>query len=37
VAKALPNARLVSVGGGPLINPAAPEVLALIEEALERG
>jgi esterase len=32
----LPNARLVTVGGGHLIDPAAPEILAFIEEASPR-
>ena len=34
LAAALPNARKALVGGGHLIDPAAPEVLAFIEEAL---
>lgn len=34
-ANALPNARTSLVGGGHLINPAAPEVLAFIEEVLD--
>ena len=34
MADALPNARSVLVGGGHLIDPAAPEVLAFIEEVL---
>lgn len=34
MAKALPNARTALVSGGHLINPAAPEVLAFIEEVL---
>ena len=34
MADALPNARTALVGGGHLINPAAPEVLAFIEEVL---
>lgn len=33
---ALPNARISLVGGGHLIDPAAPEVLAFIEEVLEK-
>ncbi|MGH2994451.1 MAG: alpha/beta fold hydrolase [Solirubrobacterales bacterium] len=35
LADALPNARTVLVGGGHLIDPAAPEVIAFIEEVLE--
>ena len=35
-ADALPNARTSVVSGGHLINPAAPEVLAFIDEVLER-
>jgi esterase len=34
MADALPNARTALVGGGHLINPAAPDVLAFIEEVL---
>ena len=34
IARTLPNARLSMVGGGHLIDPAAPEVLAFVEEAL---
>jgi pimeloyl-ACP methyl ester carboxylesterase len=34
LAHALPNARTVLVGGGHLIDPAAPEVIAFIEEEL---
>jgi pimeloyl-ACP methyl ester carboxylesterase len=34
MARALPNARLELVGGGHLINPAAPEVLDFIEGVL---
>ena len=34
--KALPNARTALVGGGHLIDPAAPEVIAFIEEVLAR-
>jgi hypothetical protein len=34
MAQALPDARTALVGGGHLIYPAAPEVLAFIEEAL---
>jgi pimeloyl-ACP methyl ester carboxylesterase len=34
LADALPNARAVLVGGGHLIDPAAPEVLAFVEQAL---
>jgi esterase len=34
LAAALPNARSALVGGGHLIDPAAPEVLAFIEEVL---
>lgn len=35
MADALPNARSALVGGGHLIDPAAPEVLAFIEEVLK--
>jgi esterase len=35
LAAALPNTRTALVSGGHLINPAAPEVLAFIEEVLE--
>jgi hypothetical protein len=35
MADALPNARLALIGGGHLIDPAAPEVLTFIEEALQ--
>jgi esterase len=35
LAGALPNARIARVGGGHLIDPAAPAVLAFIEEVLE--
>jgi pimeloyl-ACP methyl ester carboxylesterase len=35
MADALPNARTSLVGGGHLIDPAAPEVLAFVEEVLE--
>ena len=34
MAGALPDARTVLVAGGHLIDPAAPEVLAFIEEVL---
>lgn len=34
IAAAIPNARLSKVGGGHLIDPAAPEVLSFIEETL---
>jgi pimeloyl-ACP methyl ester carboxylesterase len=34
MAEALPNARMALVGGGHLINPAAPEVVAFIDEVL---
>jgi esterase len=37
LADALPNARTALVSGGHLINPAAPEVLAFIEEILENS
>lgn len=37
MAEVLPKARLVRVGGGHLVDPAAPEVLAFIEELLETG
>jgi pimeloyl-ACP methyl ester carboxylesterase len=36
MADALPNARRALVGGGHLIDPAAPEVLAFVEEVLGR-
>ena len=36
LADAIPNARLALVGGGHLIDPAAPEVLAFVEDVLER-
>jgi esterase len=35
LAEALPNARLARVGGGHLIDPASPGVIAFIEEVLE--
>jgi hypothetical protein len=35
MAEVLPNARLVRVGGGHLVDPAGPEVLAFIAETLE--
>ena len=35
LADALPNARLAMIGGGHLIDPAAPAVLAFIEEVLQ--
>jgi pimeloyl-ACP methyl ester carboxylesterase len=37
MAEVVPNARLVRIGGGHLIDPAGPEVLAFIEEVLETG
>lgn len=37
MAEVLPNARLVRIGGGHLIDPAGAEVLAFIEEVLETG
>lgn len=37
MAGALPDARTAVVGGGHLIDPAAPEVLAFVEEGLEHG
>jgi esterase len=37
MAEVLPNARLVRVGGGHLVDPAGAEVLAFIEETLEAG
>lgn len=37
MAEALPNARLVRIGGGHLIDPAGAEVLAFIGEVLEAG
>lgn len=37
MADALPNARSAFAGGGHLIDPAAPEVLAFIEEVLEES
>jgi hypothetical protein len=36
MADALPDARTALVAGGHLIDPAAPEVLAFVEEVLER-
>jgi hypothetical protein len=36
LAQALPHARLLRVGGGHLIDPASPEVIAFIEEVLEQ-
>jgi hypothetical protein len=35
MADALPDARIAFVGGGHLIDPAAPEVMTLIGETLE--
>jgi hypothetical protein len=35
MAEALPGARTERVGGGHLVNPAAPPVLAFVEEVLE--
>jgi hypothetical protein len=35
MAEVVPNARMVRVGGGHLVDPAGPEVLAFIEEVLE--
>jgi esterase len=37
MAEVLPNARLVRIGGGHLIDPAGAEVLVFIEEVLETG
>jgi esterase len=37
MAEVLPNARLVRIGGGHLVDPGGPEVLAFIEQALETG
>lgn len=37
MAGALPNARMALVAGGHLIDPAAPEVLAFVEEVLASG
>ena len=37
MAEVLPNARLVRVGGGHLVDPAGPEVLQFIEEVVEGG
>jgi pimeloyl-ACP methyl ester carboxylesterase len=37
LAEALPAARLSRVGGGHLIDPASPEVIAFIEDVLEAG
>ena len=37
MADALPDARLALIGGGHLIDPAAPEVLTFIEEILRSG
>ena len=34
LAKAIPNARLSQVGGGHIIDPAAPEVIAFVEQVL---
>ena len=34
LAAALPDARTVTVGGGHIIDPAAPEVVAFVEEVL---
>ena len=36
LAAALPNARLSRVGGGHLIDPASPEVVAFVGEVLGR-
>jgi esterase len=36
MADVLPNARAAQVAGGHLVDPAAPEVLAFVEEVLER-
>jgi hypothetical protein len=36
MAIALPDARTALVAGGHLIDPAAPEVLAFVEQVLER-
>jgi hypothetical protein len=36
MADALPNARAKLVAGGHLVDPAAPEVLAFVEEVLSR-
>jgi pimeloyl-ACP methyl ester carboxylesterase len=35
LAQTLPNARTALVGGGHLIDPAAPEVIAFIDEVIE--
>ena len=35
LAAAIPNARTAKVGGGHLIDPAGPDVLAFVEEVLE--
>jgi pimeloyl-ACP methyl ester carboxylesterase len=37
MAEVLPNARLVRVGGGHLVDPAGPDVLAFVEETVEAG
>jgi esterase len=37
MAEVLPNARLVRIGGGHLVDPAGAEVLTFVEEALETG
>lgn len=37
MARALPNSRTALVGGGHLIDPATPEVLAFVEEMLKAG
>jgi pimeloyl-ACP methyl ester carboxylesterase len=36
MARALPDARTALVSGGHLVDPASPEVLAFVEEMLER-
>jgi pimeloyl-ACP methyl ester carboxylesterase len=37
LARALPDARAVSVGGGHIIDPAGPEVIAFVEEVIRAG
>jgi hypothetical protein len=37
MAEVLPNARLVRIGGGHLVDPAGAKVLAFVEEVLATG
>jgi pimeloyl-ACP methyl ester carboxylesterase len=37
MAEVLPNAHLVRVGGGHLVDPAGPEVLAFVQEIVGAG